>query len=79
MSRRKQAKPQHINSEEQPPDAASGKGRGRARSRGGFQLSRGAEVARGSLLGGGLFPPLCFTPRSFPPPPPEAQIFGGGI
>ena len=61
MSRRKQAKPQHINSEEQPPDAASGKGGARCFA---ARLMRGG--GSGAISGGSFSFPSCFTLCSFP-------------
>lgn len=60
MSRRKQAKPQHINSEEQPPDAASGKGGPRCFA---ARLMRGG--GSGAISGGGAF----LHPRASPSAP----------
>lgn len=63
MSRRKQAKPQHINSEEQPPDAASGKGGPRCFA---ARLMRGG--GSGAISGaGGLFFTLVLRPLLLPP------------
>lgn len=82
MSRRKQAKPQHINSEEQPPDAASGKaqsgvggaGGGRGAAAGpNFPDARRRRPGRRGALPGGAFSNLVLHPPPFslPFPPPS--------
>lgn len=67
MSRRKQAKPQHINSEEQPPDAASGERTGGAeRPRLRARLMRGGGAGSWGRFPGGFFHPRVSPPAPFP-------------